>query len=95
MQRVERSVFGELNGKPIHLFRLSNANGMVAELLEFGGRIKALCIPDGQGGLDNMSVGYDTFEPYHARFNPWLGALLGRTASRVTGARVPDRRQDL
>lgn len=87
MQRVERSVFGELNGKPIHLFRLSNANGMVAELLEFGGRIKALCIPDGQGGLDNMSVGYDTFEPYHARFNPWLGALLGRTASRVTGAR--------
>ena len=34
-----------------------------------------------------MSVGYDTFEPYHARFNPWLGALLGRTASRVTGAR--------
>jgi|GEM_PF-1508398 len=87
MQRVERSVFGELNGKPIHLFRLSNANGMVAELLEFGGRIKALCIPDGQGGLDNMSVGYDTFEPYHAHFNPWLGALLGRTASRVTGAR--------
>ena len=87
MQRIERSVFGELNGKPIHLFRLSNANGMVAELLEFGGRIKALCIPDGQGGLDNMSVGYDTFEPYHARFNPWLGALLGRTASRVTGAR--------
>ena len=87
MQRVERSVFGELNGKPIHLFRLSNANGMVAELLEFGGRIKALCIPDGQGGLVNMSVGYDTFEPYHARFNPWLGALLGRTASRVTGAR--------
>ena len=86
MQRVERSVFGELNGKPIHLFRLANANGMVAELLEFGGRIKALCIPDGQGGLDNMSVGYDTFEPYHARFNPWLGALLGRTASRVTGA---------
>lgn len=51
MQRVERSVFGELNSKPIHLFRLSNANGMVAELLEFGGRIKALCIPDGQGGL--------------------------------------------
>ena len=48
MQRVERSVFGELNGKPIHLFRLSNANGMVAELLEFGGRIKALCIPDGR-----------------------------------------------
>ncbi|WP_337431602.1 aldose epimerase family protein, partial [Bilophila sp.] len=86
MQRVERSVFGELNGKPIHLFRLANANGMVAELLEFGGRIKALCIPDGKGGTDNMSVGYDTFEPYHARFNPWLGALLGRTASRITGA---------
>lgn len=42
MQRVERSVFGELNGKPIHLFRLSNANGMVAELLEFGGRIKVI-----------------------------------------------------
>lgn len=68
---------------------------MVAELLEFGGRIKALCIPDGQGGLDNMSVGYDTFEPYHARFNPWLGALLGRTASPRHWRAVPDRRQDL
>ncbi len=86
MQRVEKQLFGEVNGRKIHLFRLTNANGMVAELIEFGGRIKALCLPDGKGGLDNMSVGYESLAPYAERFNPWLGALLGRTASRITQA---------
>ena len=87
MQRVKKKLFGSVNGKEIHLFRLTNANGMVAEIMEFGGRIRALCLPDGKGGLDNMSVGHDSLEPYSERFNPWLGALLGRTASRIAGAR--------
>ena len=87
MQRVEKKLFGSVNGKEIHRVRLTNANGMVAEIMEFGGRIRALCLPDGKGGLDNMSVGHDSLEPYSERFNPWLGALLGRTASRIAGAR--------
>lgn len=86
MQRIEKRVFGEISQKKIHVFRLRNAHGMVAEIIEFGGRIKALCLPDGKGGLDNMSVGYDELPPYAERFNPWLGALLGRTASRITQA---------
>ena len=86
MQRIYKEVFGEHEGKTVHLFRLVNANGMTAELIEFGGRIKGLSIPNGKGGLDNMSVGFETLEPYAERFNPWFGALVGRTASRITGA---------
>ena len=86
MQRICKEIFGEHEGRTVHLFRLTNANGMTAELIEFGGRIKGLSIPDGKGGLDNMSMGFETLEPYAARFNPWFGALVGRTASRITGA---------
>ena len=85
MQRIAKEVFGEHEGKTVHLFRLTNANGMTAELIEFGGRIKGLSLPAGQGKLDNMSVGFDTLEPY-VRFNPWFGAVVGRTASRIAGA---------
>lgn len=79
MQRICKEIFGEHEGRTVHLFRLTNANGMTAELIEFGGRIKGLSIPDGKGGLDNMSVGFETLEPYAARFIRgsalWWGVL--------------------
>lgn len=85
MQRISKKVFGTHEGKPVHLFRLANANGMAAELIEFGGRIKSLSLPAAGGASDNLSVGFDDLESY-IRFNPWFGALVGRTASRVSGA---------
>lgn len=85
MQRISKSLFGTHEGKPVHLFRLANAHGMSAEIIEYGGRIKGLSLPVAGGGSDNLSVGFNDLDSY-VRFNPWFGALIGRTASRITGA---------
>lgn len=76
--------FGTLpTGETVERYTLSNAAGSSLEVITFGGIITALRMPDAQGALADVVLGYDKLEPYLER-HPYFGAIIGRIAGRVS-----------
>jgi aldose 1-epimerase len=80
---VIRSVFGTLpDGGVVELYRLSNSKGMQVSVINYGGIITSIQVPDRNGKRADVVLGYDSLGGYVK--NPsYFGALVGRYANRV------------
>lgn len=79
---------GEYNGKPTALFTLENANGMEACITNFGGRIVSLMVPDRNGELRDVVLGFDSIAAYFPENNQTdFSAAIGRYANRINQGR--------
>ena len=79
---VTKQPFGKTSdGGAVDLYTL--ADGKVeARIMNYGGIIVSLRAPDREGKLDDVVLGYDSFEGY--RTNPaYFGAIIGRYANRI------------
>lgn len=76
----------EVGGKPVRLFTLRNAAGMVAGITNYGARIEQILAPDRLGRLDDVVLGYDSLEGVMGG-SPSMGAFIGRYAGRIGHAR--------
>jgi len=83
---LETKNFGQTkDGHKVSLFRLTNQNGAYVEVLNWGGRLRSLGVPDRSGHLTDVVLGYDTLVEYEA--DPtYQGAFIGRVANRIRGA---------
>ncbi len=73
------------DGKEVSLYTLINSNGLKAEIINYGGVIVSLTVPDREGRMADVVLGYDNLEDYLDR-SPFFGALVGRYANRLEGA---------
>jgi aldose 1-epimerase len=71
-------------GHTAHLFTLRNADGLEARITNYGGIITHLMVPDRNGVLADIVLGYNTLEPY-LKDSPYFGALIGRVGNRIGG----------
>ncbi len=80
---VTHSPFGKLpDGTNIEQFTLTNASGSEVRIINYGGIVTALKVPDRDGKLADVVLGYDTFDNYIK--NPtFFGAIIGRFANRI------------
>lgn len=83
--------FGVLpDGSAVTCFRLTNQNGMVMEVLDYGCIITSLKIPLTNASLD-IVLGFDKIEDYIASFSlpapPYFGAIIGRYSGRIKNGR--------
>lgn len=73
-----------IDGKNVHLFTLTNNNGMTTQITNFGGRVVSLWVSDYNDVFEDVVLGYDNLESY---LNPpseiYLGALIGRYGNRI------------
>ncbi|MBI3960903.1 MAG: galactose mutarotase [Chloroflexi bacterium] len=74
------------DGQPVILYTLSNNSGVTVEVMNYGGIIRAIHVPDRAGNRADIALGFDTLEPYLGR-HPFFGALVGRFANRIGQAR--------
>jgi aldose 1-epimerase len=80
---MSKSAFGTLpDGKEVSLFSLSNHQGCTAEILNYGGIIRSLNVPDQHGKLIDVVLGFQFLEDYVAD-QTYMGALVGRYANRI------------
>lgn len=85
--QLTRKPFGQLpDGTVIELFTLRNAAGTEARITNYGGIVTHLLMPDRQGRLGDVVLGYDALEGY-LRNNPYFGCLVGRFGNRIGAAR--------
>jgi aldose 1-epimerase len=81
---VTRTPFGNLpDGAPVELFIITNARGLEVRAMTYGGTIVSLRVPDRQGRLDDIVLGYDTAAEYARSNSPYFGAIVGRYGNRI------------
>lgn len=81
---ARRETFGQIDGRPVAAVVLSNAAGIKARIIAYGAALQALEIPDRDGRLADVVLGYDDVAGY-ADNGPYLGVTLGRYANRIAG----------
>lgn len=84
---ITKRFFGNTqDGTAVDIFTIKNSNGMTAEISNYGGILVSLLVPDKNGKLDDVVLGYETLEDY-MKVGPFLGATIGRNSNRIDKAR--------
>lgn len=68
----------------VYLYTIENSKGMKAEVLNYGGIIVSLYVPDKDGKFTDVVLGCDDLENYYKC--PFFGAIIGRHANRIEKA---------
>ena len=85
--KITSEHFGTMpEGCEIRLFTLTNNHGMEVKIINYGGIIASIEVPDRNGKIEDIVLGHDTLERYlnHSRY---FGALIGRCANRIASGR--------
>src|SRR5690606_1743579 len=85
---VQTSLFGKLpDGREVKLYTLSNNNGVIVKIINYGGIITAIEVPDKNGIAENVVCGFTTLDGYlnkdYLENYPYFGAIIGRCANRI------------
>ncbi len=75
---------GEKNGRETALYTLINANGMEVCITNFGGRLVSIMVPDKDGKMTDVILGFDNVHDYMTIPSDF-GASIGRYANRIGG----------
>ncbi len=84
---ISRAPFGKLpDGTAVDIYTLTNAHGVKAKIMTYGGILTELHVPDRNGKMGDVVLGFDNLDQYVAG-DPYFGALVGRVANRVAKGR--------
>jgi len=84
---VTQAAFGTLpSGQPVEVFTLTNAQGVELKAITYGGIITSLKVPDRNGEMGDIVLGFDSLAKYLAPPPPYFGAIIGRYGNRIGGA---------
>jgi aldose 1-epimerase len=82
--------FGTLpDGREVTVHTLATPGGLRLRVLDLGATVQALHLPDGSGGTTNVALGHPDAAACAAPPEAFLGAVVGRYANRIAGARFP------
>lgn len=87
--RISSDYFGTLkNGQAVKAYTLRNHNGLEVEVLNYGGIIRRLSLPDRDSVFKNCVLGFDDLCDYEEK-SPYFGALIGRYGNRIAHGKFP------
>ena len=85
---LEQAKFvSEVDGKPTALYVLTNQQGAEACVTNWGGRLVSVMVPDKNGKLTDVVLGYDNIDQYVANPDNNYGGLIGRYGNRIANAK--------
>ena len=85
--KIKKEKFGRLpDGRVVESFVLSLADGTRARIMTYGAILISLEVPDRDGQLDDVVLGYDDLTGY-LKNEPYFGATVGRYANRIAAGR--------
>jgi aldose 1-epimerase len=77
---MERGSVDQSSGADL---RVTNRHGLVMTVSPFGARLVELLVPDRDGRLDNVTLGFDDVDGYRRNVSLYFGATVGRVAGRI------------
>ena len=79
---IAKAAFGAVDGKDVALYTLTNANGLVLKVTNYGAIVTELHVPDRDGKLQDIVAGYENLDGY-LKSTPYFGAMVGRVGNRI------------
>ena len=80
---VSQVRFGTLpDGQTVDAYTLRNAHGVEVRAITYGGIITSLKVPDRQGALADVVLGFNSLDGYLSD-HPFFGAIIGRYGNRI------------
>jgi aldose 1-epimerase len=70
------------DGQAVQIYTLRNRNGAEARIINYGGIIVSLKVPDKNRQMGDVVLGYDNLDAY-VKNSPYFGALIGRYGNRI------------
>jgi aldose 1-epimerase len=80
---IEKSIYATLpDGRVVSQFTLRNASGCSANIITYGATVTSLRVPDRNGKLADVVLGYDSLKGY-VEDKSYFGAIVGRYGNRI------------
>lgn len=80
---ISQEEWGEMPcGHEVFLYTLTNEAGMIAKITNFGATVVDLCVPNKNGELIDVALGYNSLDGYK-KHSFYIGAICGRYANRI------------
>jgi aldose 1-epimerase len=79
---LKKELYGKVDGKEVFQFNLTNENGMTVKLINYGGIVSHLLVPDKNGKTEDVVLGLDSLQNY-LNDTPYFGAIVGRYGNRI------------
>jgi len=86
-ETMRKESFGELDGRAVDLYTLSNASGMEVAITPYGATIVSIRVPDRDGRIADVVLGFESLNGYLGK-QPYFGATIGRFANRISRGRL-------
>jgi aldose 1-epimerase len=84
---VSAQPFGHTpKGERVTLYTLTNPSGMSVSIMDYGATVVKIIVPDRNGRLADVALGFDHFAPY-LKQTAYFGATAGRYANRIAGGK--------
>ncbi|OGU41368.1 MAG: galactose mutarotase [Ignavibacteria bacterium RIFOXYB2_FULL_35_12] len=81
---IKKNSFGKTKeGTEVFLYTLKNHNNVSVSITNYGGIVTSIKVPDKNGNLSDIVLGYDHVEGYIINNSPYFGALIGRYGNRI------------
>ena len=88
MRRIHVTPFGRTrDGRDVRRFSLANGRRMRVDVASYGAVVLSVVVPDREGTLGDVVLGYDDLEGYE-RDRYYVGGVVGRYANRIAGGRL-------
>jgi aldose 1-epimerase len=71
------------DGQSVEVFTLRSASGMEATVMSYGATLTRLLVPDRNGNLEDVVLGFDDLAGYESDQNQYFGCTVGRYANRI------------
>ena len=81
------------NENSLKTYLLTNKNNCCVEVLNFGATVMSIEVPDKNGNISNIVLGYDNPEEY-IEGNPYFGAIIGRYGNRIAKGKFSLNKKD-
>lgn len=86
--KISEAPFGKTrDGAAVSIYTLTNAKGVEARIMTYGGVVVSLKTPDRTGKMADIVLGFDNLDGYQANPGPYFGALIGRYGNRIGHAK--------
>ena len=83
---VMQKDWGEVDGKKVYIYTLTNKNGVQVTISNYGGTVTSWITPDKNGNKSSIIIGFDSLQGYLQK-PPYFGALIGRYGNRIGNAK--------
>jgi len=79
--------YGTIEGQEVKEYTLTNASGTIIKIINYGGYVTSIIVPDKSGVKEDIVLGFDSLQGYLQKNNPFMGCLVGRYANRIAQAK--------